>query len=216
MSRHRQNPAAKTSLHKLSFAVVFLAMLAGGPSEIMAADNQSKATAHTIGAEFAKPIGGAIKLPDVTASGKSIADGQGNWFDRVSAASKLAIRYATTNAGTISVAVNEGPARKVNVHSSGAFTNSFVNAIIELAIPANPTLTITCETNDVAVNIDRIIVGDGDLGLAPDIWNLPPLPVASGPYAADWKEISQHYQNAGVVARREVWRLVALGSAIDA
>jgi hypothetical protein len=44
-------------------------------------------------------------------------------------------------------------------------------------------LTISLATNDVAVNIDQIIVGDGDLGLPPDIWNLPPLPVAAGPYS---------------------------------
>ena len=43
------------------------------------------------------------------------------------------------------------------------------------------------------MNIDRIIVGDGDLGLPPDIWNLPPLPVAAGPYSADWKAVSRIY-----------------------
>jgi alpha-L-fucosidase len=31
------------------------------------------------------------------------------------------------------------------------------------------------------------------LGLPPDIWNLPPLPVAAGPYSADWKSISRLY-----------------------
>ena len=111
-----------------------------------------------------------------------------------------------TNVGTISVAVNDLPARKVNVHSSGALTNSFLNAIIELAIPAKATLTISLANNDVAVNIDKIIVGDGDLGLPPDIWNLPPLPVAAGPYSADWKEISQHYQTP------EWWRDAKFGA----
>lgn len=43
------------------------------------------------------------------------------------------------------------------------------------------------------MNIDRIVVGDGDLGLPPDIWNLPPLPVAAGPYTADWKALSRAY-----------------------
>ena len=103
------------------------------------------------------------------------------------------------SAGTISVAVNDQPARKVNVHSSGALTNSFLNAIIELAIPAKATLTISLATNDVAVNIDRIVVGDGDLGLPPDIWNLPPLPVAAGPYSPDWKalEPALHRRRSG-------------------
>ena len=111
----------------------------------------------------------------------------------IPAASKLAIRYASVTNGTISVAVNDQPARKVNVHSSGALTNSFLNAIIEIAIPPRATLTISLATNDVAVNIDRIVVGNGDLGLPLDIWNLPPLPVASGPYSADWKAMSRIY-----------------------
>jgi len=118
----------------------------------------------------------------------------------------LAIRYASTNVGTISVAVNDQPARKVNVHSSGALMNSFLNAIIDLPIPARATLTISVATNDVAVNVDKIIVGNGDLGLRPDIWNLPPLPVAAGPYSPDWKEISQHYQTP------EWWRDAKFGA----
>ena len=153
---------------------------------------------HTFEAEAAKRIGGAFKVADHGASGGHLVSlskpGQGIKFTRLPAASKLAIRYASTNVGTISVTVNGQPARKVNIHSSGALTSSFLNAIIDVAIPAKAMLTISLATNDVAVNIDRIIVGDGDLGLPPDIWNLPPLPVASGPYSPDWKEISRRYQ----------------------
>ena len=145
----------------------------------------------------AELVGGARKLADHDASAGYLVSltqpGQGVKFTGLPAASKLAIRYASVSVGTISVAVNDQPARKVNVHSSGALTNSFLNAIIDLAIPAKATLTISLATNDVAVNIDRIIVGDGDLGLPPDIWNLPPLPVAAGPYSADWKAISRLY-----------------------
>jgi len=119
--------------------------------------------------------------------------GDGVKFIGVPASSKLAIRYASVTNGTISVAVNNQPARKVNVHSSGALTNSFLHAIIDVAIPVKATVTISLATNDVAVNIDRIVVGDGGLGLPPDIWNLSPLPVASGPYAADWKAMSRIY-----------------------
>ena len=54
-------------------------------------------------------------------------------------------------------------------------------------------LTISLVTDDITVNIDQIIVGDGDLGLPPDIWNLPPLTVADGPYPADWKGLSRLY-----------------------
>jgi alpha-L-fucosidase len=156
------------------------------------------AESHTFEAEKAARIGGASKIADRGASGSaSVAvtnSGQAIKFTRLPAAGKLAIRYASTNVGTISVAVNDQPARKVNVHSTGALTNSFLNAIINLTIPARATLTISLATNDVAVNVDKIIIGDGDLGLPPDIWNLPPLAVASGSYSADWKEISQHYQ----------------------
>ncbi len=148
-------------------------------------------------AESAEPVGGVSKVSDAAASGGYLVGlatpGQGVKFDGLPAAGKLAIRYASVEVGTISVAVNDQPARKVNVHSSGALTNSFLNAIIELAIPANAALTISLATNDVAVNVDRIVVGDGDLGLPPDIWNLPPLPVADGPYSADWRTLSRIY-----------------------
>src|ERR1039457_6806476 len=134
-------------------------------------------------AEAAELIGGASQAADGAASGGFLVDlsqpGQGAKFGGLPAASKLAIRYASVSVGTISVTVNDQPACKVNVHSSGALTNSFLNAIIELTIPAKATLTISLATNDVATHIDNIIVGDGNLGLLPDIWNLPPLPAAA-------------------------------------
>jgi alpha-L-fucosidase len=170
--------------------------------------NQS--AVHVFEAESAKRIGGASKVADRGASGRtSVAltnTDQGIKFMRLPVAGKLAIRYASTNVGTISVTINDQPARKINVHSSGAFTKSFLNAIIDVAIPAKATLTINVATNDVAVNIDKIVVGDGDLGLPPDIWNLSPLPVAAGPYSPDWKEISQHYQTP------EWWRDAKFGA----
>jgi alpha-L-fucosidase len=146
-------------------------------------------------AESAKRIGGASKAADRSASSGSLVGltkpGQGIEFARLPAAGKLAIRYASVEVSTISLAVNGQPARRVNVHSSGALTHPFLNAIIDLAIPAKATLIISVATNDVAVNIDRIVLGNGDLGLPPDIWNLPPLPVAAGPYSPDWKAISR-------------------------
>ncbi len=165
---------------------------------------------HTFEAEKAVPLAGASKVADRGASGRaSMAltnTDQGIKFARLPAAGKLAIRYASVSVGTIGVAVNDQPVRKVNVHSSGALTNSFLNAIIELTIPAKATLTISLATNDVAVNIDKIIVGNGDLGLPPDIWNLPPLPVAAGPYSADWKSLSRTY------AVPEWWRDAKFGA----
>ena len=160
--------------------------------------NSAKAAeGHTFEAGSAKRVSGASKVAEGAASGGSlvrlILPGQGIKFTRLPAASKLAIRYASVKVGTISVSVNSQPARTVNVHSSGSLTISFLHAIIDVAIPANATLTISLATNDVAVNIDRITVGDGDLGLPPDIWNLPPLPVAAGPYLPDWKVLSRIY-----------------------
>jgi alpha-L-fucosidase len=183
---------------KAMLLLVFGAMLVGCAGKLATAPISSQGNSPAFEAEAAELAGGAAKLRTATASGKSLVVlsgvGQGVQFTGVPAVSELAIRYATTNAGTISVTVNNEPARKVNVHSSGAFTNSFLHAIIELAIPTNSTLIISRATNDVAVNIDRILVGSGDLGLPPDIWNLPPLPVAAGPYVADWKAMSRIYE----------------------
>lgn len=148
-------------------------------------------------AEASDLIGTAPKAADSAASGGYLVSltgaGQGIKFTDLPAADKLAIRYASVEVGTISIAVNDQPARKVNVHSSGAVTRSFLHAIIDVRIPAGATLTISRATGDVAVSIDQIVVGQGDLGLPPDIWNLPPLPVADGPYAADWEAISRRY-----------------------
>lgn len=152
---------------------------------------------RTFEAEKGARIGGAAELGDHAASGGALVvlskPEQGVKFSGLPAASKLAIRYAAVTNGTISVAINDQTARQVNVHSSGALTSSFLHAIVDLAIPDKGTVTLSLASNDIVVNIDRIVVGTGDLGLPPDIWNLPPLPVASGPYAADWKAMSRIY-----------------------
>jgi alpha-L-fucosidase len=151
---------------------------------------------ETFQVQAAKLIGGASKIADRDSSSGYLVSltqpGQGVTFTRLRAGNKLAIRYASLSVGTISVEVNDATAGKVNVHSSGALTSSYLNAIVDLAIPAGATVTISLEPDDVGVNIDRIIVG-GDLGLPPDIWNLPPLTVAAGPYSADWKALGRAY-----------------------
>ena len=119
--------------------------------------------------------------------------GQGVRFAGLPASSKLALRYASVAVGTITVAVNDGQARKVNVHSSGAPTGSFLHAIVDLAIPAGATLTVSQADDDVAVNLDWLMVGTGNLGLPPDNWNLPQLPVAAGRFSPDWKAMSRIY-----------------------
>ncbi|MBN2685008.1 MAG: alpha-L-fucosidase [Pontiellaceae bacterium] len=152
---------------------------------------------HMIEAENAEYVGGAIEVVDSVDSETGMVGlskpSQGLKFTNLPAAEKLAIRYASVEVGTISVMVNDQPVRKVNVHSSGSLTGSFLDAIIDVMIPANSTVTIRLENGDVPVNIDRIVVGDGDLGLPPDIWNLPVLEVAEGPYMADWKELGRIY-----------------------
>ena len=58
-------------------------------------------------AEKAKLIGGASKVADKSASGGQLVNlakpGQGLNFENLPEASKLAIRYASVNIGTISV-----------------------------------------------------------------------------------------------------------------
>jgi len=191
-------------IHDNRVFVFGLLLVVAGLVSAVAAEKQ------TFQAEAAQPVGGAAKVPDGAASGGLLVSlaqpGQGVNFTGLPAASKLAIRYASVTNGTISVAVNNQPARKVNVHSSGALTNSALHAIIDIAIPTKAMLMISLATNDVAVNIDQIVVGDGDLGLPPDIWNLPPLPVADGPYSSDWKAMSRLYQTP------EWWRDAKFGA----
>jgi alpha-L-fucosidase len=175
----------------------FRFFLAGCLLTFSASTSALSAEKHVFKAEAAQFVGDVSKVADHTASGGFLValtkPGEGVKFAALPASSKLAIRYASMSVGTISVVVNDQPARKVNVHSSGALTNSFLHAIIEMAIPANATVTVSQAANDVAVNLDGIVVGDGDLGLPPDIWNLPPLKVADGPYPAEWKGLSKVY-----------------------
>jgi alpha-L-fucosidase len=152
---------------------------------------------YTIEAETARLVSGASVVADRESSDGYLVNlskpGQGVQFTKLKAGRKLAIRYASLTVGTINVSVNDLPPRKVNIHSSGKLTGSFLFAIIEIEIPVRATLTISLSDNDVEVNIDNIILTKDDLQLPPDIWNLPPLPVAAGPYPADWKGLSQIY-----------------------
>lgn len=147
--------------------------------------------------EKAELTGGASKIADNSASGgqlvKLAKPGQGVHLKKLPEAGKLAIRYASVNTGTISVSVNGQKVVKVNVHTSGAVKGYFLHAIIDIAIPKGAKLDIKMDSSDVALNIDQLLIGNGDLGLPPDIWNLPLLTVADGPYKSDWKEISRIY-----------------------
>jgi hypothetical protein len=152
-----------------------------------------RGTFHVQAAEL---IGGATRIPDRDSSAGYLVSltqaGHGVRFTGIRAGGKLAIHYASMSAGTISIVVNDKPPCKMNIHSSGALTGSYLTAIVDLAIPANAKLAISLAPDDVGVNIDRIIVGD-ELDLPLDIWNMPQLPVTPGPCSPDWKSISRTY-----------------------
>ncbi|HEY5508208.1 MAG TPA: hypothetical protein VIK29_06010, partial [Paludibacter sp.] len=164
--------------NKLKRFIFFLLMIVspGFVNQIFAQSVKSKLLAksdnnHYFEVEVAKLIGTTSKASDSKASGGYVVcltkSGEGVKFSDIPASSKLAIRYASVSVGTISIAVNNQPAHKVNIHSSGALTGSFLYSIIDIAIPNHGTLTISLADNDVAVNIDKIIVGKGNLGLPP-------------------------------------------------
>ena len=148
-------------------------------------------------AEKARLVGGASRVTDEEASGGYLVclarPGEAIRFRKQSRADKLVIRYTSAETGTISVLVDDLPAAKVNVHPSGALTGTFLNAIIDVTVPAGAGLTIKHLDDDVSINVDYIITGTGDFGLPPDIWNLPPLRPADGPYPADWEGLSRIY-----------------------
>jgi alpha-L-fucosidase len=152
---------------------------------------------HTYEVETAQYIGGALKVSDKAASGGYFVSltrpGQGVKFTHLPAATELAIYYSSLNVGTVSIKINNQHIQRLNIHSSGDLNNSFLYVKVNAVIPKDGTLEISMDTNDVPVNIDRILLADGDLGLAPDIWNLPALNAASGPYPSDWKGLSRVY-----------------------
>ena len=75
---------------------------------------------HTYEAESARRIGGASKVADKEASKGYLVTltkpGDGLRFAGLPAAGKLAIRYSSLGVGLISVAVNNQPVQKLNIH----------------------------------------------------------------------------------------------------
>ncbi|MDO6430294.1 alpha-L-fucosidase [Flavitalea sp. BT771] len=161
-------------------------------------------------AEAAKPVKGTSKVAADSASGGYLMSltrpGDGIVFNHLPAAGKLAIRYSSLGVGLVNVQVNDAPVRQVNVHSSGNLTGSFLHSIIGIKIPADARLSLSLVSRDITLNIDQIIIGEGDLGMPPDIWNLPALPVALGPFPADWKVLGERY------TAPEWWRDAKLGA----
>jgi alpha-L-fucosidase len=173
-------------------------------------ETETNAQKQVFEAEKAELISGASKVTDGKASGgflvSLVLPGHGIRFKNVKAGTRLAVCYASKSVGSISVTINNQPAQKINIHSSGALAGSFLYSIIDVAIPVNSTLIVTLEENNIALNIDKIIVGTGTLGLPPDIWNLSPLPVAAGPFTPDWAGLSRGYTTP------EWWREAKFGA----
>ena len=160
-------------------------------------NTETKAQKHSYEAETATIIGNSATINDSKSSGGFLISlsrqGDGIQFFNLPSANKLAIRYASLSVGTISVRVNNQPPRKVNIHSSGALKGSFLYSVVDISIKNHESLTIIIDDKDSSVNIDKIMVGKGNLGLPPDIWNLPDLPIAKGCYPADWNGLSRLY-----------------------
>ena len=154
-------------------------------------------TKQKIEAESSEYIGQTKKIANIHASEGNVVSltktGDGIIFKSLSDSDKLAIRYSSLGVGVLEVVINNEPIQQVNIHSSGDLTSSFLFAIINVEIPSDAELTVRLTTGDLTVNIDYILLGNGDLGLPPDIWNLPSLPIAEGPFSSDWKEISRIY-----------------------
>ena len=143
---------------------------------------------HMFEAEAGEPIDGASKVSDGAASGGSLV----GLTSPVKALNSQACRRQQTG-NSLRVGLRGDNQRRdkrsAGTQSERSFfgrsTGSFLQAII---------ICDSCQATSPSawrrgrpVNVDRILVGDGDLGLPPDIWNLPPLPVAAGPFRADWK-----------------------------
>jgi alpha-L-fucosidase len=142
--------------------------------------------------------GMARDLPDLIAAGGITVtldnQGDGLSFSHLPTAKKLAIHYASLNSGTFSIYLNGVFTKKVNLHSTGGVSGSYLNAIVDLPIPANATLSLQYDEGDTSWSVDRIAVGSGDLGLKPDIWNLPALVVQKGRFKPDWQQMSRKYR----------------------
>ena len=152
---------------------------------------------HLYEAETAGLVKGASKIASDSASGGYMVrlgtPGDGIIFKHLPGGSKFAIRYSASGTGLVGVTINNQPVQQINIHSSGDPGQSFLHSIIDITIPADATLSFSLAASDSIVYIDQIIIGKGDLGMQPDIWNLPALPVANGPFPADWKGLSRTY-----------------------
>ena len=143
MGTHRQSKTAKLAPKAGRTSAKILAL---GSILLMCATRASLgADKGVVPVDGGELLGGASKVS--TDSGQNLVSlakaGQGVKLQGVPVGGTLAIRYGSVEVGTISVTVNGGPVCKVNVHSTGDATKSFLNAKIQMAIPAGATVTIS-------------------------------------------------------------------------
>ncbi len=176
------------------FAIVFSIRGAFGQNGVKFLKGNT--TTKVCGAYKAMPINGAIiNTSNHESGGYTVSlhkQGEGFKLKNSTAAKKLALHYASSGVGILWISINDAPSQKLNIHASGNLITSFLNAIIDIAIPAGADVVITLATENIKVNIDLIATGS-HFNLPPDIWNLPQLPIAKGPYKSEWKNISQIY-----------------------
>ena len=77
-------------------------------------------------------------------------------LSNVPASSRLDLRYASENSGTISVRVNSGSAQKVNFSPTGGFTGSYAIVGLDVTIPANASVTVFNDNGDQSMNVDYV------------------------------------------------------------
>ena len=97
-------------------------------------------------AEATSAVSGAIKMAAASASGGYVMSlakaGDGVSFKNAKGAQKVAIRYSSMGVGVLDVTINGKSYQKVNIHSSGNLTGSFLNAIIGIKIPADANVAV--------------------------------------------------------------------------
>ncbi len=188
-----------TNMRNLSM-LILAALIAINPlkaQQVKPSLNKKPIHAVYIKASSGVKLGTARDLSDLAVPGGITVSmekqGDGLKFFHLPAAKKIAIHYASLNSGTFSIYLNGVFAKKINLHSTGAGLGSYLNAVIGLQVPPNATLSLQFDPGDVAWNVDRIATGTGDLGLKPDIWNLPALSLQKGKYKPDWQQLSRTY-----------------------
>lgn len=118
-------------------------------------------TRNTIEAETGVPGGRARTANDGSASGGAVIErldlvGDKVSFPNVAAATGIAVRYASTSAGTMGVYVGGTRAASLSFVSTGAWFGSFATASVPVSIPSGATVTLQNDAGDTGFNLDTM------------------------------------------------------------